>query len=154
MPDNNVLYTLRKASAEDLDSLYALECREMLSPWTKNMVFESIKNDDFFLLSEKNRLLGFAVFTNTVEEGELLQILVDSNCRRQGIGSYLLKKGLEHMKENHAVCCFLEVRASNIGAIALYNKIGFLEIGRRKNYYRTPDGREDALIMRIDLHAQ
>jgi ribosomal-protein-alanine N-acetyltransferase len=154
MPDNNALYTVRKASAEDLGSICALECREMLSPWTENMLSESVKNDDFFLLCEDNKLLGFAIFTNAVEEGELLQILVDSDRRRQGLGSCLLKKGLEHLKKSRAVCCFLEVRASNTGAAALYRKTGFYEIGRRKNYYRTPDGREDALIMRIDLHAQ
>ena len=76
----------------------------------------------------------------------MMNVAVHPDFRRQGIAEALVNGLVEHLKTMGSHCLTLEVRASNVPAISLYEKLGFSEIGRRKNYYRNP--REDALILR------
>ena len=81
------------------------------------------------------------------DEAELIDLRVASAARRQGIGGRLLQMGLALLQAEGVGCCHLEVRVSNAGAQALYRRAGFSETGRRRDYYRTPNGREDAILM-------
>ena len=76
----------------------------------------------------------------------MMNVAVHPDYRRRGIGERLITELISQLKGMGNECLTLEVRASNHGAIALYEKLGFTEVGRRKNYYRNP--REDALILR------
>ena len=81
------------------------------------------------------------------DECEILDIAVDPAARRNGLGARLLAAALAAAATRGARRCFLEVRASNAGAQAFYRAAGFVEDGRRKDYYRSGQGREDALLM-------
>ena len=76
----------------------------------------------------------------------MMNVAVHPDYRRQGIAEGLIAVLVDKLRENEVYCLLLEVRASNDPAKALYEKLGFVEVGRRKNYYRNP--REDALILR------
>lgn len=85
-----------------------------------------------------------------VGEAHILNISVDQNEQGQGIG----RRMLEHLIDSargKAETIFLEVRPTNVGAIALYQNIGFNEIGIRKAYYPALNGREDAIMLALEL---
>jgi [ribosomal protein S18]-alanine N-acetyltransferase len=87
---------------------------------------------------------GFVVARTVAEgEGEILNLAVHPDCRRRGIASRLLRRVLEHVRGS----LFLEVRASNRGAIEFYQAAGFRRAGVRRGYYSQPD--DDAAVMRI-----
>jgi ribosomal-protein-alanine N-acetyltransferase len=93
-------------------------------------------------------VLGYAVAWFVVGEGEVANIAVHPECRGQGIGATLLDDVLRSATRARVTAVFLEVRESNEPARALYTSRGFQQVGRRRNYYRSP--REDALLLRWD----
>ena len=100
-----------------------------------------------FLVAEKNdRVVGYVGSQTVVEETDMMNVAVHPDFRRQGIAESLILTLVEGLKSLESHCLTLEVRASNASAIALYEKLGFVHIGLRKNYYRNP--KEDALILR------
>ncbi len=98
----------------------------------------------FFLLDEKQVVLAAATFQLLADEGELLHFAVSPQRRRQGLGAFLLAQALVHLEEQGLTRCFLEVRAHNIPAQALYESQRFKCIDQRKNYYQ--DNHEDAKV--------
>ena len=107
----------------------------------------------FFVAEAEGRLLGFAVgkVIGLSGEGlaELESVAVEVAARRGGVGKALCLAVAEWCRERGARALELEVRAGSVGAIALYEGLGFLVAGRRAGYYREPA--EDALLMRLDL---
>ena len=81
------------------------------------------------------------------DEGEILRIAVNKKIRKAGLGRKLLTATIDEMKKSGANEIFLEVRASNESAIALYKSVGFEQIGIRKGYY---DNKEDAILYKKD----
>lgn len=98
-------------------------------------------------VSRSGRTAGFALGRAAADEGELFQIAVLEEYRRQGIAQQLLSALHEKLKEKGAVCCFLEVRSRNAAAVSLYEKNGYQRIAVRRGYY----GDDDALIYRREL---
>ena len=96
---------------------------------------------------EEGTIMGFIVGQVSGGETEIIQITVAEPARRRGIGSALLKAFLS---DHAGKTCFLEVREDNAAAIAFYQRWGFAPAGIRKDYYRGPDGRVDAVRMRLD----
>jgi len=92
---------------------------------------------------------GFLIGRSSADEFEILNMAVSGAHRRQGIGSQLLKSALEVSRKAGSARVFLEVRASNEPAIALYKGHGFTECGRRVRYYRDPV--EDAILLSLFL---
>ena len=95
------------------------------------------------------RIVGFAMFRSVPPEGELIRLAVDSRYKRKGYGHLLLHDGLEMLIEKGIEEVFLEVAENNNPAISLYSSFGFVEAGRRKNYY--PHLSKDGLVMKKDL---
>ncbi|QDF67943.1 ribosomal-protein-alanine N-acetyltransferase [Shewanella sp. SNU WT4] len=93
------------------------------------------------------QLLGFSICQQIIDEVTLMDICVAPQFQGQGIGAWLLKHMYDEAKAASAVVIMLEVKASNHGARHLYQKLGFIETGIRANYYQTPAGREDAILM-------
>ncbi len=118
-------------------------------PWSEALFREALDNPAAAVLlaqGEGGSLLGYAVVSAVLDEGNLDNIAVAPDVRRQGVGDALMKALTGFARENLAVLT-LEVRVSNAPAIALYEKYGFAPVGRRKNYYSVP--REDALLMTL-----
>lgn len=90
-------------------------------------------------------VVGFAGMQQVLDEGYITNIAVAESCRRQGLGRAMLGALINHCRESEASFLTLEVRQSNAPAIALYESMGFLPEGRRKNFYRQPT--EDAILM-------
>ena len=118
-------------------------------PWSEALFREALDNPAAAVLlaqGEGGSLLGYAVVSAVLDEGNLDNIAVAPDARRQGVADALLRALTGFGRERLSVL-MLEVRASNIPAIALYEKHGFAAVGRRKNYYDAP--KEDAILMTL-----
>jgi ribosomal-protein-alanine N-acetyltransferase len=105
------------------------------------------------VVEAEDRLLGFAVGkmigSGPEGVGELESVAVDLTARRGGVGRALCEAVIDWCRRRGAGVVELEVRAASDGAIALYNGLGFVVVGRRKGYYREPA--DDALLMKLEL---
>lgn len=118
-------------------------------PWSEGLFRDALDNPAVAILLAKGAdgaILGYAVLSVVLDEGNLDNIAVDPDARRQGVADALLG-ALTGFGREHLAALMLEVRASNAPAIALYEKHGFAAVGRRKNYYDAP--REDAILMTL-----
>ncbi len=98
---------------------------------------------------EEKQLAGFLVSRTVADEMEILNLAVESSCRRRGVASRLLEAALERGRECGARRVFLEVRASNVAAIGFYEAFGFAPAGHRPGYYSDPRG--DGLVLSLQL---
>lgn len=103
------------------------------------------------LALEAEEPVGFLLARSAADEAEIITIATRPGARRRGVGRRLLSHHLDGLAARGVKHMFLEVAASNAAAIALYAASGFSEVGRRKDYYQRPDGREDAIVMRREL---
>lgn len=101
----------------------------------------------------ENELAGFIVVRIADCEADILTLGVDPNQRRHGIASAFLNQILDELALRGVRSLFLEVGIDNHAACKLYERIGFRPVGERTAYYHTKEGRQDALIMRLDLQA-
>lgn len=117
-------------------------------PWSINSISSELANQLslWVVAMDGERLVGYVGSQSVLGWADMMNIAVDPNYRRLGIGKRLVEELEARLKENKVTCLTLEVRASNEGAIALYDQLGFVSVGRRPNYYRHP--KEDALILR------
>lgn len=129
----------------------ALEAQCFSDPWPEAVIAAELQNElSLWLVAEQgNTVLGYVGSQTVLGESDMMNLAVASDCRRQGIAEALVISLCTHLREAGSTCLTLEVRVSNAPAIALYEKLGFTEIGRRPRYYFHPI--EDALILRKDL---
>ena len=136
----------------DLDAVAAAEARVYSFPWTRGNFADSLAaGHGAWLAREVERLTGYAVMMQAVDEAHLLNITVLPELQRSGRGSALLLHLFELARAGAAIRMLLEVRPGNLAAQALYRRHGFLEIGRRRGYYPAHEGREDAIVMARDI---
>jgi [ribosomal protein S18]-alanine N-acetyltransferase len=142
----------RPAAADDAEAIAALAARVNPSPWSADAVRATLARAGGFVVAPPGATLaGFVLFAQVADECEILDFAVEPAARRHGLGARLLAVALTEAGTRGAKHCFLEVRASNTGAQAFYRAAGFVEDGRRKDYYRSGTGREDALLMNREL---
>ena len=117
-------------------------------PWSERSIASELDNKlAFWLVAvEGESVAGYIGSQTVMDETDMMNVAVHPDFRRKGIAEALVNDLVDYLKKIGSHCLTLEVRASNAPAISLYEKLGFAEIGRRKNYYRNP--REDALILR------
>ena len=129
-------------------SIAELEKLCFSDPWSENSVASELKNplSLWLVAMEEDRLAGYIGSQSVEGEADVMNVAVHPDFRRQGIAELLCNALVNHLRQNQIHCLTLEVRASNAPAIALYEKLDFVLVGRRPNYYRHP--KEDALIMR------
>ena len=137
---------IRRLTYSDLPHVIAIERRAFPTPWSLSMfVLELSKPTGICLAAELDgRLAGYLVCSRYDTVWHLMNVAVDPACRRQGVASRLMAQLFETADRPHEQYT-LEVRESNDGAIALYERFGFRGAGHRRAYYH--DNREDALIM-------
>ena len=135
-------------TAEYLDEVAELERICFPDPWSRNMLAEELDNDlSAFLvaLDDGGKVTGYAGLQVILDEGNILNVAVRPEYRRQGIAGKLLEVFLNFAQAHQLRFLTLEVRASNEAARGLYEKYGFQQAGLRPGYYQHP--REDAVIM-------
>ena len=139
---------IEKMNASHVAQIAALEKICFSDPWSENSVASELNNKLAFWLvaTEGDSVAGYIGSQTVMDETDMMNVAVHPDFRRRGIAEDLVNALVEQLKVMGSHCLTLEVRASNVPAIALYEKLGFSEIGSRRNYYRNP--REDALILR------
>ena len=130
-----------KPTDEQFAQINAIEQECFHGSWTSDTLLSELNSPLNILVTEERGGIVAA------DEAELFQIATLPEFRRQGIAERLLSELHTKAQERGAVCCFLEVRSRNAGAIALYEKSGYEKIALRRNYY--PD--DDAVIYRRPL---
>ena len=120
-------------------------------PWSETSVASELKNplSCWLVAEEDGEIAGYVGSQTVMDESDMMNVAVHPDYRRKGIAEKLVMELVEALKKRDSRCLTLEVRASNEPARALYEKLGFVQVGLRKNYYRNP--REDALILRKEF---
>ena len=116
-------------------------------PWSEGSIASELDNPlSLWLVAEQDgAVCGYVGSQTVLDETDMMNIAVHPDCRRQGIAAALIEELVSRLKERGSHILRLEVRESNTPAIALYNSMGFTQLGIRKNYYRNP--KENALIL-------
>ena len=124
----------------------ALERVCFSDPCSEKSIFSELENplSCWLVAMDGERLAGYVGSQTVLGETDMMNLAVDPDYRRKGLGKELILSLIEALRQRESRCLTLEVRDSNAPARALYEGLGFQEIGRRKNYYRNP--KEDALI--------
>ncbi len=134
---------IRQAQPGDIPAIAALERECFSDPWPADMIGRML--DNFTVALEGEELAGYLALSSVLDEGNIDNVAVSPSFRRRGVADTLVADALRRSREAGLAALMLEVRAGNIAARRLYEKHGFREVGRRKNYYERP--REDAILM-------
>lgn len=144
--------SLRPMREADLDAVLAIELRAYPFPWTRGIFRDCLRADyPAWVLLQDARLIGYGVLSVAADEAHVLNVCAAPEVQGHGHGRRLLRALVQVARSRRVQRVFLEVRPSNAAAIALYHQEGFNEIGRRPRYYPAKDGREDALVMAMEL---
>jgi ribosomal-protein-alanine N-acetyltransferase len=144
--------TYRPMTEADLDGIVAIERRVHAHPWTRGNFADSLAAGYHCWVAERDsQLIAYGIILVAAGEAHLLNLSVESGWQRHGIGTELTGFFVKVAREQGAARIYLEVRPSNVAARALYGRSGFSEVGMRAGYYPASGGREDAVIMEIDL---
>jgi len=145
------LIRLRKMTVSDLPHVLEIERKNYQFPWEEDIFIDCFKAGySCWVCEDLNKILGYSLLSMAVGEAHILNISVDPDEQNQGIGRRMLKN-LINVATGKAETIFLEVRPSNSIALALYENVGFNQIGIRKAYYPAENGREDAIMLAMQL---
>ena len=145
------MIVIRKMTLDDVDLVVAIDNDSFSLPWPpRSFHFEITDNpaSRSWVAELDGQVVGMVVAWMIVDEIHIATIATHTDFRRQGIGEKLLLHTLKSAKEEGAITSFLEVRNSNRSARKMYDKFGFVEVGRREHYYRDND--EEAILMSLD----
>lgn len=118
------------------------------SPWSERSIESELTNPLalWLIAVDNDRVAGYVGSQSVMGEADMMNLAVDPEYRRMGVGNRLVEMLIDALSEEAVHSLTLEVRVSNVGAISLYEKMGFQQVGRRPGYYSNP--KEDALILR------
>lgn len=139
-------------TAADLATAFTIEQASHAFPWSQ-ATFASNQGDRYLnlKLEADGQLAGFAITQIVLDEATLFNIAIHPQWQRRGFGRALLEALIAELETRGVVTLWLEVRASNRAALALYEEMGFNEVTLRRNYYPSANGREDAIVMALPL---
>lgn len=142
----------RRMQTDDLDRVAAIEAAAYPFPWTRGIFHDCLRADyECHVLVASGHIVGYGVLSSGAGEAHILNVCVVPEEQGKGAGRRIVKRLIDLARWHRCERAFLEVRPSNPHAISLYESIGFNEFGRRPNYYPAKKGREDALVMAIEL---
>lgn len=128
---------------------YLLFCSHRYKPWQYSTFLKALLMPNSVIALINNELLGYVLVSKVLGEVEIEDVCVSSACRKEGIASQMFTYIIKECKKQSADYIFLEVASKNIGALGLYQKMGFEIISVRKDYYTfANDQLDDALLMR------
>jgi ribosomal-protein-alanine N-acetyltransferase len=143
---------LRPMTHADVSAVANIEAAAYEFPWSRGIFRSCMDNGHHcWVLVQGGAVIGYGILSTGAGEAHILNVCVAPLHQGRGHGAYLLKRLLELARWHHAGRVFLEVRPSNELAHAMYERAGFNEIGRRPNYYPARRGREDAIVMAMEL---
>jgi len=172
---------MRSMTLADVDAVLGIELAVQAYPWTRGNFIDALKRGYVCCVAEellmeplaiplacqnptakrlviaghpdedRGEIRGYAILMPAVDEAELLNIGVAASWQRKGLGRMILDEMLQTARAMNMKRVFLEVRPSNVAAVALYHCVGFSVIGVRRGYYQNANGTEDALVMACDL---
>ncbi len=143
---------LRPILETDLPAMAALEAELQSFPWTAMQFLQSWADGHRgWVATIGDEVVGFAVVSQVLDEASLLTLGVGSRWQRRGIARQLVQQLADEASERGAAVLLLEVRKGNAAARSLYRRMGFVETGLRRGYYRAEEGREDAVLMTLTL---
>lgn len=136
-----------KMTTEHMDDMCKIENECFDDPWNRGAFESELENDSshWFVAICEGEIAGYIGFYSAADEADISNVAVKKSMRRRGIGAALMEYALSYADENGVCFMGLEVRVSNVSAIALYERFGFEKAGIRKRYYR--NNGEDAIIM-------
>ena len=143
------LQHLRAMKIADMDKVMQLESLAYPFPWSRKLFEDCLSKPSYtcWIFEYKNTFSGYLISSSAAGEAHILNLCVHPKLQNQGWGRKLLAEAEWIAKQHRADTCFLEVRASNLAALYLYESSGYNAIGRRKKYYPAKNGREDAIVM-------
>ena len=132
---------------DHVSQIAQLEAQCFSDPWSEKSIASELENPlSLWLVAEENgRVWGYVGSQTVLDESDMMNVAVDPGFRRQGIARALIETLIAELSKMGSRCLRLEVRVSNENARALYERMGFQQLGLRKNYYHNP--KEDALIL-------
>lgn len=145
--------TLRKMTVADLTAVSTIEKQSTLFPWTVKHFEDCLKagHEAWVICDNEDHIISFTIVQKVVDELHLLNICVQLQHQGQGYGKAMLNHVVQFARELGSVLIVLEVRRSNTKAQSLYAQAGFNEMSVRRDYYPAEEGREDAILMGLDL---
>ena len=144
----NETISVRPMVMTDVDGVMAVEQDSFLTPWSRSAFEEELAQNRlarYIVAVENDEIVGYAGTWLVINEAHVTNVAVSGQRRREGIGRLLMQKLMDLARENDMESMTLEVRVSNAAARHLYEQLGFVEAGIRKNYYS--ETKEDALIL-------
>jgi ribosomal-protein-alanine N-acetyltransferase len=145
-------YQFRPMQMDDLDAVMTIEPQIYPYPWTRGNFSDSLSSGySAWILMLNEQVIGYSLMMLVLDEAHLLNLSVAKSYQKQGLGRILLEYMVNTAKSNQMANMFLEVRPSNISAIALYENMGFNEMAVRRGYYPAANGREDAVLMGLAI---
>ena len=147
------VWRLSPMHESQVDEVMEIERRAYEFPWTEGIFRDCLKAGySMWVVRERGGpVIAYAVMTMAVGEAHILNVAVDPQVRRRGLGRFALSHLLTVARAAHTTIVLLEVRRSNKAAIRLYQAFGFQQIGTRRGYYPGVDQREDAFVLALDL---
>ncbi len=138
---------IRPMTSKDCEQVAEIEAVSFSMPWSKNAFLDAVerKNYHFVVAEENDEVLGYCGFTYALDEAEIPNVCVREDARKRGVGKKMMTSLIDTAKELGISVIYLEVRESNASARHLYESLGFIADGRRKNFYEHPV--EDAVLM-------
>ena len=151
-PENTNKFVFREISLGDLDGIVQIERAVNPFPWGEEALRDTIASSGHHLMSlREGRAVGFLLSSFVLDEAQLLLIGVSPDWQGVGVGGQLLKELINRSRDQGRKLIYLEVRSGNERAIRLYRSLGFIDIGVRRDYYPGLVGREDAIVMSLQI---
>ena len=151
-PENTNKFVFREISLGDLDGIVQIERAVNPFPWGEEALRDTIASSGHHFMSlREGRAVGFLLSSFVLDEAQLLLIGVSPDWQGVGVGGQLLKELINRSRDQGRKLIYLEVRSGNERAIRLYRSLGFIDIGVRRDYYPGLVGREDAIVMSLQL---
>lgn len=142
---------IRHHNKNDLTAIAEIESVSIIPPWSYNAIcsFSEYETSRILVAEIDGCVVGYITYSSVLDEYQIANVATHPEYRRKGIGESLLNALYEEARFNNVSIITLEVRQSNEPAIYLYKKAGYVEVGRRRNYYKNPT--EDAILMNLTL---
>jgi ribosomal-protein-alanine N-acetyltransferase len=151
-PPARRLVRFRAMTPSDIAGVAAVEKASYPFPWSEGIFRDCLRVGYLCRIAEcEGAVVAYGIVAMGAGEAHVLNLCVGEPMRGRGIGRQMLMLLIERASQAGMQDVFLEVRPSNMHAIALYQSVGFIEVGRRRGYYQAVEGREDALVLKLSI---